>query len=126
MYAKNSNAINLRIKLPYGLSCSHCVMQWKYRAGNSWGAEKEDKGFGKGAPQEEFYNCADIRIGSVEISNSEEEEKDPHNIEQEEQLENFLNQNFAPAGIVSMINIETTEAVPTFVEVNESVEAKER
>ncbi|RNA32569.1 cell wall integrity and stress response component 4-like [Brachionus plicatilis] len=28
--------INLSVKLPFDLICSHCVFQWKYRAGNSW------------------------------------------------------------------------------------------
>ncbi|CAF3871404.1 unnamed protein product, partial [Rotaria sp. Silwood1] len=49
--------------LPDGLSCSHCVLQWRYHAGNSWGIDIET---GKSCldcgHQEEFYNCADISI----------------------------------------------------------------
>lgn len=55
--------ISLRIKLPDGLSCSQCVLQWKYRGGNNWGTENGQSGLGIGS-QEEFYNCADIAIGS--------------------------------------------------------------
>ncbi|CAF0794782.1 unnamed protein product [Brachionus calyciflorus] len=54
--------INLNVKLPDDLVCSHCVFQWKYRAGNSWGSlPNGTSGIGYGA-QEEFYNCADIEI----------------------------------------------------------------
>jgi hypothetical protein len=53
--------VSKRLKLPENLSCSHCVLQWKYRAGNSWGADSGSTGVGLGA-QEEFYNCADIQI----------------------------------------------------------------
>jgi len=49
--------------LPDGLSCEHCVLQWKYRAGNNWGSDSKGSGIGFG-PQEEFYNCADISISA--------------------------------------------------------------
>ena len=26
-----------RVKLPDGVRCNHCVIQWNYRAGNNWG-----------------------------------------------------------------------------------------
>jgi hypothetical protein len=44
-------------------------MQWKYRAGNSWGSDLVKTGVGVG-PQEEFYNCADIEIKSDFESNT--------------------------------------------------------
>ena len=53
------------MKLPEGLTCSQCVLQWKYRAGNNWGSEDGLSGLGYGI-QEEFYNCADIAIGNFE------------------------------------------------------------
>ena len=56
-----------RVKLPDGLTCSQCVLQWKYRAGNNWGTEDGLSGLGYGI-QEEFYNCADIAIGSIEMT----------------------------------------------------------
>ena len=44
------------------VACDRCVLQWRYHAGNGWGCdEPNDCGMGKG-DQEEFYNCADIRI----------------------------------------------------------------
>lgn len=53
----------MKYKLPEGLECSHCVMQWRYIAGNNWGScgnGTEAVGCG---PQEEFRACADIAIG---------------------------------------------------------------
>ncbi|XP_041377639.1 uncharacterized protein LOC121390010 [Gigantopelta aegis] len=56
---------SIRVKLPDGLTCTRCVMQWTYRAGNNWDCSKEEgccKGCG---PQEHFINCADIAITST-------------------------------------------------------------
>jgi len=50
-----------KVKLPAGLKCSHCVMQWKYNAGNSWGCGGGRCCTGCG-PQEQFYGCADVKI----------------------------------------------------------------
>ena len=48
--------------LPDDLTCDHCVLQWRYHTGNSWGCSDDGKcGIGMGY-QEEFYGCADIRI----------------------------------------------------------------
>lgn len=52
---------NLNVKLPDGISCSQCVLQWRYHGGNNWGSENGQSGLGIG-PQEEFINCADISI----------------------------------------------------------------
>lgn len=50
-------------KLPAGLICSQCVVQWKYHAGNGWGV---DPVTGQGCvgcgQQEEYYGCADVAI----------------------------------------------------------------
>ncbi|XP_071164894.1 uncharacterized protein [Mytilus edulis] len=57
------------VSLPKGLTCSHCVIQWRYRTGNSWGCINDDAsnpencGIGKGR-QEEFYACADVAINN--------------------------------------------------------------
>ncbi|CAF4556263.1 unnamed protein product, partial [Rotaria sp. Silwood2] len=58
--------IFLRVQLPHGLSCSRCVLQWRYHAGNNWGKNIEtgETCLGCGQ-QEEFYNCADISITSI-------------------------------------------------------------
>ncbi|XP_069119263.1 uncharacterized protein [Argopecten irradians] len=59
-FSMSSHMISLQ--LPVGVSCNHCVLQWKYNTGNSWGC---DQGFrccmGCGE-QEQFYNCADVEI----------------------------------------------------------------
>ena len=52
----------IKLRLPKGLTCDHCVLQWWWRVGNSWGCDgPNDCGMGKGQ-QETFVNCADIRI----------------------------------------------------------------
>ncbi len=51
--------MNFDLRLPRGFTCNHCVFQWKYNSGNSWGVDKVtgESGLGKG-PQEQFYgNC---------------------------------------------------------------------
>ncbi|KAL4216326.1 hypothetical protein ACF0H5_024053 [Mactra antiquata] len=51
--------------LPAGMTCTQCVIQWKYHAGNSWGVDpKSGRGCVGCGPQEEFYGCADVSIMS--------------------------------------------------------------
>ena len=51
------------VKLPVGLSCRHCVLQWRYVGGNNWGiCPGGQAGVGCGH-QEEFRACADVAIG---------------------------------------------------------------
>ena len=51
------------VKLPVGLSCRHCVLQWRYVGGNNWGiCPGGQAGVGCGQ-QEEFRACADVAIG---------------------------------------------------------------
>jgi hypothetical protein len=51
-----------QLRLPQGLTCSHCVLQWNYRAGNNWGdCGNGTKAVGCG-PQETFRGCSDISI----------------------------------------------------------------
>ena len=73
-----SNGDDTRYYLPHGnksyfyvpvqlpaeiISCIHCVLQWKYHAGNTWGKDQKGrKCLGCSDQQEEFYNCADIAI----------------------------------------------------------------
>eukprot|EP00105_Crassostrea_gigas_P030440 XP_011452747.1 PREDICTED: uncharacterized protein LOC105345993 [Crassostrea gigas] len=52
----------MKLQLPPDFTCDHCVFQWWYTAGNSWGQcpnKKYKLGCG---PQETFVNCADIKI----------------------------------------------------------------
>lgn len=53
--------VTIELKLPDDLSCDHCVLQWFWRSGNSWGCGNNGCGIGYG-PQESYANCADIKI----------------------------------------------------------------
>jgi hypothetical protein len=80
-----SNGDDTRYYLPHGnksyfyvpvqlpseiIACKHCVLQWKYHAGNTWGKDQKGrKCLGCADQQEEFYNCADIAI--IERSSNE-------------------------------------------------------
>ncbi|ROT74822.1 hypothetical protein C7M84_006684 [Penaeus vannamei] len=62
--SKKSEIFKWRVKLPEGVTCSHCVLRWKYFAGNTWGVNQEGlEGVGQG-PQETFINCADVVINT--------------------------------------------------------------
>jgi len=51
-----------RLKLPDGVTCSACVIQWNYRAGNSWG-QCDDGSYAYGCGQQETYRgCSDVVI----------------------------------------------------------------
>jgi hypothetical protein len=63
--SKKTGTYNVTAQLPKNLTCNHCVLQWKYHAGNNFGLT--DLNLNKGClgctdRQEEFYNCADIEI----------------------------------------------------------------
>ena len=59
---------SMKIQLPDKLECDHCVLQWRYHTGNSWGTDENGiGGIGLGE-QEEFYGCADIEIVSTDES----------------------------------------------------------
>ncbi|GAB1605442.1 uncharacterized protein LOC115222074 [Argonauta hians] len=61
-FRSNTN-FSLSVKLPSQLTCSQCVLQWKYTAGNTYNCDpvlgKCCTGCGD---QEQFYACSDIRI----------------------------------------------------------------
>lgn len=52
----------MRYALPDGLTCSQCVLQWKYVAGNNWGVCVNGTGAVGCGPQEEFRACADVSV----------------------------------------------------------------
>lgn len=54
---------NMTVQLPAGLSCAHCVLQWTYHTGNSWGVCPNGGGALGCGNQETFRSCSDIRIG---------------------------------------------------------------
>lgn len=48
--------------LPQDVTCTQCVIQWKYIAGNNWGVCENGTGAVGCGPQEEFRACADVAI----------------------------------------------------------------
>ncbi|XP_076825221.1 uncharacterized protein LOC143470825 [Clavelina lepadiformis] len=57
----------MKVSLPGDVNCKQCVIQWRYRAGNSWGTENGEQGLGLGQ-QEEFYGCSDVEIGDDSLN----------------------------------------------------------
>ena len=52
----------MNYRIPSNLVCDHCVLQWKYTAGNNWGVcGNGTSGLGCGN-QENFFSCSDITI----------------------------------------------------------------
>ncbi|KFM73151.1 hypothetical protein X975_18720, partial [Stegodyphus mimosarum] len=57
---------SVQLRLPDHLTCTQCVFQWTYTAGNNWGrCENGTSKVGCG-PQETFRGCADIAIDDSE------------------------------------------------------------
>ncbi|CAF3546185.1 unnamed protein product [Adineta steineri] len=62
-----ATTVHINVTLPQNLVCKHCVFQWKYITGNSWGESNGVACMGCGKKNEEFYGCSDIAIvGDVE------------------------------------------------------------
>jgi hypothetical protein len=59
-----SEMITVRVQLPSNVACVHCVLQWKYTAGNSWATDPVtgQSGVGLGRENETFMGCSDISI----------------------------------------------------------------
>lgn len=51
-----------KYRLPPQFTCKHCVLQWRYIAGNNWGMCANGTGAVGCGPQEEFRACADVVI----------------------------------------------------------------
>eukprot|EP00121_Abeoforma_whisleri_P014834 Awhi_evm2s13679 len=83
-YLPGSQRITMKYRLPKGVTCEHCVLQWWWGTGNSCtipGSKSFDyprdscsswvntglSECGNGGYPEEFWNCADIKIGSGSI-----------------------------------------------------------
>lgn len=63
LHSSRSGEFKIKLVLPKGLTCDHCVMQWWWTVGNNWGCDEDGNcGVGLGKKQETFVNCADIRI----------------------------------------------------------------
>jgi hypothetical protein len=54
--------VHVNVTLPVDVTCQHCVFQWKYITGNSWGTYNGKSCIGCGRENEEFYGCSDIAI----------------------------------------------------------------
>ena len=63
-FGTGPNPVRIRVQLPAGVACQHCVFQWKYTAGNNWGTDPVtgQSGLGMGVENETFMGCADISI----------------------------------------------------------------
>ncbi|CAF1408670.1 unnamed protein product [Adineta ricciae] len=66
--SRTSATVRLNVTLPSNLVCKHCVFQWKYRTGNSWGSFNGKACLGCGRENEEFFGCSDIAIRSANES----------------------------------------------------------
>ncbi|XP_011188170.2 uncharacterized protein LOC105215758 [Zeugodacus cucurbitae] len=65
-YPRNGSLIyDIKVQLPTGLKCNHCVLQWRYIAGNNWGICSDGNGAVGCGPQEEFRACSDIAISDT-------------------------------------------------------------
>ncbi|XP_063438430.1 uncharacterized protein LOC134719351 [Mytilus trossulus] len=62
-YPNDSGVHHMTLLLPRDMKCTQCVLQWRYRTGNSWGTNSNGHGCIGCGNQEEFWNCADIQIG---------------------------------------------------------------
>ncbi|XP_004924409.1 uncharacterized protein LOC101739392 [Bombyx mori] len=67
-YPKSSGRYDVRYRLPAGVSCEHCVLQWTYTAGNNWGVCPNGTGALGCGNQETFWACTDVSIKPVEAS----------------------------------------------------------
>ena len=62
----------MKYRLPKGLKCTQCILQWIYTTGNNWGQCEDGTGALGCGPQEQFRGCSDIRItraSSLAVSN---------------------------------------------------------
>ncbi|XP_055372759.1 uncharacterized protein LOC129606448 [Condylostylus longicornis] len=63
--------LNASAIIPSGTHCNHCVLRWKYVAGNNWGLCRDGSGHLGCGIQETFVSCADIKIqGNVSENTS--------------------------------------------------------
>ncbi|XP_045180175.2 uncharacterized protein LOC123539591 [Mercenaria mercenaria] len=68
IHQKTTGRFNIPLVLPPGLTCTQCVLQWKWNAASHNNCDPMTYECCKGCgPQEQFYGCADV---SVEKSSS--------------------------------------------------------
>lgn len=62
--APGTGKLFIRYRLPKGITCKQCVLQWRYECASNWGVCANGTGMMGCGPQEEFRSCADITIVS--------------------------------------------------------------
>ncbi|XP_066992648.1 uncharacterized protein [Anabrus simplex] len=62
LLSKEEGKYPVKLKLPEGLTCDQCVLQWTYRTANTWGMCPNGTGADGCGPQEHFRTCSDIAI----------------------------------------------------------------
>ncbi|KAG8271337.1 hypothetical protein J6590_065229 [Homalodisca vitripennis] len=86
-----SKVYEVRYHLPPEVTCTQCVLQWRYLAANNWGrCDNASARIGCG-PQEEFRACADIAIEDKAGSADDTPYKETNVIEEENDIN--LNNN---------------------------------
>ncbi|VVC94563.1 uncharacterized protein LOC126973912 [Leptidea sinapis] len=61
-YPSTGGTFTVRYRIPDDISCEHCVLQWRYVAGNNWGICEDGRGELGCGDQETFGACSDIKI----------------------------------------------------------------
>ena len=59
--ARDGSEYQLRYLLPAGLHCDHCVLQWRYETGRTWGRSQDGE-----IHREEFRACSDIAVHAAQ------------------------------------------------------------
>ncbi|XP_021375798.1 uncharacterized protein LOC110464755 [Mizuhopecten yessoensis] len=62
LYVERDTVYDLQLKIPEDLTCTQCVLQWKWKGSHYWGMCDDGYGGIGCGDQEEYYNCADIAI----------------------------------------------------------------
>ena len=56
-----THVFSVQLVLPQGLTCTQCVLQWKWNTASNWGCDGSTCCKGCGS-QEQFYGCSDVAI----------------------------------------------------------------
>ena len=56
-----THVFSVQLVLPHGLTCTQCVLQWKWNTASNWGCDGSTCCKGCGS-QEQFYGCSDVAI----------------------------------------------------------------
>jgi len=59
---EGNKLFSYKLKLPEGVTCDQCVIQWHYQGGNDWGCDPDGTCCVGCGDQETFWGCSDIAI----------------------------------------------------------------